>query len=137
MHKPPQAANELSPWRALLLQMARPCLQTGAAGTTVCTLVGIANYFQVGEEMGRKRTLPLHAGRRGAVGWADGTSECHFWSHLSPQCSQASADTAPLGWRGADGASEQGASHNHGRLSPHLVPDALPVTWQAPPEPKV
>lgn len=71
------------------------------------------------------------------MSWADGTSECRLWSRLSPQCSQASADTAPLGWRGADRASGWAASHNHSRLSPHLVPDALPGTWQAPPDPKL
>lgn len=80
MHEPPQAANELSPWRALLLQMARPCLQTGAAGTTVCTLVGIANHFQVGEEMGRKGLcLSMLAG--GAL-WAGRTASLSAISGL-------------------------------------------------------
>lgn len=63
MHEPPPAADELSPWRASLLRMARPCPQTGDTGTTpVCTLVGIANHFQVGEEMGPKGLSVLAGG---------------------------------------------------------------------------
>lgn len=72
MHEPPPAADELSPWRASLLRMARPCLQTGDAGKQLCVhLLGL----QITSRWERKW------GPRDSPCWQEGCCELGGW-HL-------------------------------------------------------
>lgn len=92
-----QAFGELSPWRTLLLQLAQAfCPHTGVAGiATVCTLVGIANHFQMRVEMGPKRLCPLHGGRRGHAGGQVAPLSDISGLTCLPKRSQATPDAAP------------------------------------------